>query len=105
MPFSDILGHTEIIGNLRSMVQSGRFPHAVLFCEKGGYGALNLALATIQYMFCQGEKGEDSCKGCNNCTKISKLVHPDVHFTFPINTSTIIGGVLSCHQQSPRQLR
>ena len=46
MPFSDILGHTEIIGNLRSMVQSGRLPHAVLFCEKGGYGALSLALAT-----------------------------------------------------------
>lgn len=92
MPFSDILGHTEIIGNLRSMVQNGRFPHAVLFCEKGGYGALNLALATIQYMFCQGEKGEDSCKVCNNCTKISKLVHPDIHFTFPINTSTVIGG-------------
>ena len=92
MPFSEILGHMEIIGNLRNMARSGRMPHAVLFSEKEGCGALQLALATIEYMFCKGEKGEDSCGVCSNCIKISKLVHPDIHFTFPINTSTTIGG-------------
>ena len=92
MPFSEITGHTEIIGNLLSMARSGRMPHAVLFTEKGGCGALSLALATIQYMFCKGDKGEDSCGNCSNCTKISRLVHPDLHFVFPINSSTVVGG-------------
>lgn len=92
MPFSEILGHTEIIANLRNMVDGGRLPHALLFSEKAGYGALSLALATLEYMFCKGEKRGDSCRSCSNCIKISKLVHPDIHFTFPINTSTKIGG-------------
>ncbi len=92
MPFSGVLGHKEIVENLRNMVDSGRMPHAVLFCEKPGYGALTLALATIEYMFCKGKKDGDSCGVCSNCIKNSKLVHPDVHFTFPINTSTTVGG-------------
>ena len=81
MPYSEILGHTEIIANLRNMVDSDRIPHALLFTEKPGCGALPLALATLEYMFSKGKN-----------QKISKLVHPDIHFTFPINTSTTIGG-------------
>ena len=81
MPYSEILGHTDIVANLRNMVDSDRMPHALLFTEKGGCGALSLALATLEYMFSRGRN-----------QKISKLVHPDIHFTFPINTSTTIGG-------------
>ena len=79
MPYSSVLGHTEIVANLRSMVESGRMPHAVLFTEKAGYGALPLALATLNHMF-------------GGSPKVTRLVHPDIHFTFPINTSTLIGG-------------
>lgn len=79
MPFSAIIGHREIIGNLCNIVDSGRMPHAVLFTEKAGYGALPLAIATLAYMF-------------GNDPKVLKLVHPDIHFTFPINTSTLVGG-------------
>lgn len=92
MPFSGIIGHTEIIDNLRNMIDGGRMPHAVLFSEKAGYGALTLALATLEYMFCKGEKVKDSCGSCSNCTKVSRLVHPDIHFTFPINVSSSVGG-------------
>ena len=79
MPYSDILGHSEIVANLRNMVDSGRVPHALLFTEKAGYGALPLAMATLAHMF-------------GNDPKVKKLVHPDIHFTFPINTSTLTGG-------------
>ena len=81
MPFSEILGHTDIVANLRNMVDSDRMPHALLFTEKPGCGALPLALATLEYMFSRGRN-----------PKVAKLVHPDVHFTFPINVSTTIGG-------------
>ena len=91
MQFKEILGHSNIIGNLRQMVDSNRVPHAILFTERHGYGALNLALATISYMFCTNRTDGDSCKCCNQCSKTGKLVHPDLHFTFPINTSTLVG--------------
>ena len=91
MQFKEVLGHSSIIGNLRQMVDSNRVPHAILFTEKHGYGALNLALATISYMFCSNRTGGDSCQCCNQCSKTGKLVHPDLHFTFPINTSTLVG--------------
>ena len=81
MPYSEILGHTEIIANLRNMVDSNRMPHALLFTEKPGCGALPLALATLEYMFSRGKN-----------QKVAKLVHPDIHFTFPINVSSTIGG-------------
>lgn len=91
MQFKEVLGHSSIIENLRQMVDSNRVPHAILFTEKHGYGALNLALATISYMFCSSRTGGDSCQCCNQCSKTGKLVHPDLHFTFPINTSTLVG--------------
>ena len=77
MPFSEILGHTDIVANLRNMVDSDRMPHALLFTEKPGCGALPLALATLEYMFSRGRN-----------PKVAKLVHPDVHFTFPIINPT-----------------
>ncbi len=92
MQFSQVIGQREIMDNLRSMVDSQRMPHALLFTEKAGYGALAVALATLQYMYCCNREGGDSCGVCANCKKISKLVHPDIHFTFPINISTTIGG-------------
>ncbi len=92
MPFSEILGHKDIIANLCNMVDSNRMPHALLFTEKPGCGALSLALATLEYMFCKERQGGDSCHHCSSCSKISKLVHPDIHFTFPLNVSTTIGG-------------
>lgn len=91
MQFSQVLGHREIIANLRNMVDSDRVPHAILFTEGQGYGALHLALSTISYMFCKNKQAGDSCGICNQCSKTGKLVHPDLHFVFPVNTSTIVG--------------
>ena len=92
MQFSQVIGQKEILDNLRNMVDSQRIPHAMLFTEKAGYGALTVALATLQYMYCTNRQNGDSCGVCSNCIKISRLVHPDIHFTFPINTSRTIGG-------------
>ena len=91
MQFRQITGHNDIIGNIRNMVDNNRMPHAILFTEQHGYGALHIALATISYMFCTNRNGGDSCGCCNQCSKTGKLVHPDLHFTFPLNTSSLIG--------------
>lgn len=91
MQFSEVIGQGSIIESLRKMVDSNRVPHAILFTERMGYGALHIALATISYMFCKSKENGDSCGVCNQCSKTGKLVHPDLHFTFPTNTSTLVG--------------
>lgn len=84
MRFSDITGHDSIKKVLTAMADSGRVPHAMLFYENEGCGALPLALAFVQYLECRHRHDGDSCGECPSCSKISKLIHPDLHFIFPV---------------------
>lgn len=87
MLFKEIVGQAELKKNLIKVVNSNRLGHALLFNGNYGYGGLALALGLAQYLFC-AEKGEvDSCGTCPSCLKVQKLAHPDLHFTFPINSS------------------
>ncbi|HXB13713.1 MAG TPA: DNA polymerase III subunit delta, partial [Bacteroidia bacterium] len=52
-----------------------------------GNGALPLAIAYMQYLFCKQRTPTDSCGTCPQCIKISKLSHPDVHFVYPLSLS------------------
>ena len=53
--------------------------------ENEGCGALALALAYIQYLNCKNRQGGDSCGECPSCRQMAKLIHPDVHYIFPVN--------------------
>ena len=85
MRFADIIGNKAAASALQSMADSGRVAHAMLFYENEGCGALPLALAYIQYLNCSNPKDGDSCGECPSCRQMSKLIHPDVHFVFPVN--------------------
>lgn len=86
MQFKDVIGQSHIKQQLIKEVQSGRIPHAQLFLSRSGTGGLAMALAFAQYLNCDAPTNEDSCGVCPSCSKNSKLIHPDVHFTFPAFT-------------------
>lgn len=111
MQFKDIIGQQQVKEQLIQLVQQNRLSHALLFLGKEGSGALSLAIAFAQYIVCtsaketaqksvnlfgeapsspspQGEgRGEaDSCGICPACTKADKLIHPDIHFSYPVVT-------------------
>lgn len=65
-------------------VREGRIPHARLFCGPEGCGKLPLALAYARYLCCAHPAATDACGECPSCVKWNKLIHPDVHFMFPI---------------------
>ena len=88
MKFADIPGNGKLKETLVSMADSGRVGHAVLLYENEGCGALPLALAYIQYLNCRNRKNGDSCGECPSCRMMSRLVHPDTHFIFPVNSSS-----------------
>ena len=85
MRFADVIGNAEVSRTLANMADSGRVAHAMLMYENEGCGALALALAYVQYLNCSNPSGGDSCGECPSCRQMSKLIHPDVHFVFPVN--------------------
>lgn len=88
MLFQEVIGQSEIKGHLQEMVQNNRISHALLFLGKEGSGALPLALAFAQYIVCQQVKANpratDSCGVCPPCLKAKRLMHPDIHFSYPV---------------------
>ena len=84
MRFADVQGNSEVLDALVGMVDSGRIPHAIMFSEPDGGPAFTLTLAFLQYLYCQSRGESDSCGACPSCNRISKLIHPDVHFIFPV---------------------
>lgn len=88
MLFKEVIGHEDIKLRLIASLKTGRISHAQLFAGDTGYGSLTLALAFAQYVFCTGTKDSDSCGICPSCKKMQKLVHPDLHFVFPVVRKT-----------------
>ncbi len=85
MLFQDIIGQQNIKNHLIQSVENGRIPHAQLFIAPSGSGALPLAIAYARYVLCN-EKAQKEGASSHAChVKFDKLVHPDLHFVFPVN--------------------
>jgi DNA polymerase-3 subunit delta' len=84
MRFKDIPGQKEIIARLVNSVLRERVSHAQLFTGPEGCGSLALALAYAQFINCENRQSSDSCGECKSCVKYEKLIHPDLHFVFPV---------------------
>ena len=87
MQFSRIVGQQQLKESMIQAINEGRISHAQLFLGPEGNGALPLALAYTQYLFCKNRTASDSCGQCPQCLRISKLAHPDVHFVYPLALS------------------
>ncbi|MBI4930579.1 MAG: hypothetical protein HY841_07445 [Bacteroidetes bacterium] len=87
MQFGNVIGQNEVKNRLVSSVQNGRVSHAQLFLGTEGSGALPLALAFAQLLLCKSKSKNDSCGKCSSCMKSEKLIHPDIHFVYPIALS------------------
>jgi DNA polymerase III subunit delta' len=105
MRFEQVIGQSATKQHLAEMVQHNRLSHALLFLGKEGSGALSLAIAFAQYVLCHKVNGKtgsvagaslfgeepaapailnDACGTCPACTKAQQLVHPDIHFVYPV---------------------
>ena len=112
MQFSKIINQQEVKQQLVELIQHNRLSHALLFLSKEGSGALSLALALAQYLTCERTTDHgrqttassllfeessqqssvdrrlwsDSCGICASCIKANQLIHPDIHFSYPVVT-------------------
>lgn len=83
MQFREITGQDATKQRLIATVKENRVSHAQLFLGPEGSGSLALAVAYAQYISCENKQENDSCGACNSCRKYQKLVHPDLHFSYP----------------------
>ncbi|NVO01957.1 MAG: DNA polymerase III subunit delta [Bacteroidetes bacterium] len=84
MLFKEIIGQFDVKKRLIQSVKERRISHAQLFLGPEGSGKLALAIAYAQYISCTDRQEEDSCGICPSCIKYQKLIHPDLHFFYPI---------------------
>jgi DNA polymerase III subunit delta' len=93
--FSDIIGQQHMKNYLVNTVKNSRVSHAQLFFGPEGCGKLALAIAYAQFISCTNKQffgpdadlAGDSCGVCPSCVKYNKLVHPDIHFFYPVTTT------------------
>ena len=84
MNFSQIPGQKEVLARLIRSVKEERVSHAQIFTGPEGCGSLAIALAYAKYISCEERTGKDSCGKCRSCVKYEKMIHPDLHFVFPV---------------------
>jgi len=85
MLFKDIVGQESLKNRLIQTVRENRVSHAWLFFGPEGSGVLPLSLALAQYILCTNRGENDACGVCHSCNMVNKYIHPDLHFSFPVN--------------------
>ncbi|WP_456459746.1 DNA polymerase III subunit [Reichenbachiella sp.] len=92
MRFADIPGLSAAKEQLIHAIKSNHVAHAQLFYGQEGSANLALALAYATYINCKNPTDSDSCGTCDSCTKMDKLVHPDLQFVFPVSSTKSVTG-------------
>lgn len=87
MQFKDIIGQEELKRRLVNSVKENRISHAQMFLGNGSVGKFALAYAYAQYINCTSKQNEDSCGQCSSCRKYAAMSHPDLFFSYPVNTN------------------
>jgi DNA polymerase-3 subunit delta' len=84
MQFSQIYGVNHIKEKLIQSVSNNHVAHAQMFVGLEGSANLAMALAFSTFLNCENKLKDDSCGVCASCSKMKKMVHPDVHFVYPM---------------------
>lgn len=66
-----VFGNEEVVSALHRMVESGHIPHAMLLNQEDGGGAFPIVMNFLNELY-----------GGN--PRVEKLIHPDIHFVFPV---------------------
>lgn len=77
-------GQPVLREQLDTLLVQGRVPHAVLFYGEPGYGILPAALSLATDLLCGSPVEGKACLQCASCHRAVGLIHPDLHFLFPL---------------------
>lgn len=75
--FEGIIGHKQIIEQLKRAIESGNVGHAYMFSGEKGSGKRTLAEAWATALQCTAEK-DRPCGECRSCKQAAGKNHPDI---------------------------
>ncbi len=84
MFLSEFPGQSSIKDYFKKIVSEQRVPHALLLLGPEGVGKLQLAIGLASLLQCKNPVDSNACRTCKSCIKNDSLVHPDLHFAFPV---------------------
>lgn len=87
MRFAEVPGLSGTKEKLIRTIETGKVAHAQMFSGPEGSANLTLALAYAAMLNCTNPQQGDSCGECASCRKTDKLIHPDLHFVFPVSNT------------------
>lgn len=86
---ADIRGQDRAVAQLVRALETGRVPHAYLFCGPAGCGKHTAGIALAMALNCEVEPGA-GCGRCATCERIAAGIHPDVRTLEPSGPSRTI---------------
>lgn len=87
MAWDELLDQERVVQALRGAIERDRVAHAYLFYGPDGVGKRAVAIEFARAMQCE-KGGPDACGECNTCSKVNRLIHPDVRVFFPQPSDT-----------------
>lgn len=81
MNWSEIIGHSKKIVQLKEMIQTNNFPNAVIFSGLEGIGKKKIAEVVAKSLLCENDS--KPCNECQSCHSIENHSHPDYYFIEP----------------------
>jgi len=83
----NLVGQKRLIKELEKKTSSGKLAHSYLLFGPSGAGKLSVAIKFAELILCSKYK-ENELEMIGAQQKINSLTHPDLHFVFPVNTSS-----------------
>lgn len=83
MKKEEVVISEEIKAQVQEMLDSDHIPHAIHFSGPEGSGKFAIALYLAKAVLCT-DQNKRPCHQCSSCLKAEKLIHPDLHFSFPV---------------------
>lgn len=85
MKLTNFIGNEKVIDRLSKLMESGRFPHALIIEGEEGIGKKTLAKDIACALVCRGD--DKPCGECSQCKKANAAIHPDISEYIPAGTA------------------
>ncbi|MDD5363455.1 MAG: DNA polymerase III subunit gamma/tau [Ignavibacteria bacterium] len=76
--FSEVVSQEFVSTTLKNAILNKKIAHSYLFSGPRGVGKTTLARIFAKAINCQNQKDGEPCNECENCSEITRGVHPDV---------------------------
>ncbi len=81
MSWNNVIDQRRVVEALRGAIAAGRVAHAYLFRGPDGVGKRAVAIEFAKALLCE-RGGDEGCGACRACSRVERMLHPDLRFFF-----------------------